>query len=319
MPVIGHAFAGWATSELTRPADAPGQPAADRGWRIVAVIALAYVPDIVAQLAAAVGRRYFGFLSHSVGFALVAAMAVGLLAWRLRGSGRQAFWLCLFSVLLHDAMDFTQSGDRWYGWPFYAGELGPRRPVIPRGLVSELVFFGLPALALVVARRGWAPLAPGWRDRGWRRLQGPLIALAIIGLASVVDYVRDLRGDQLDEASTLIAERRFDEAFVKLEQAARWPFPARQSRIDYARAEAFAAMGDRRQAEQLYLSAYRSDPGYFWVVADLAEFYARADLPRSERVRLAQPYIDRLRRDFAAEPSLAPVLRRVQRLLDARR
>lgn len=317
VPVIGHAFAGWATAELTRAAERTGQVETHHGWRTAAVIALAYAPDVVSQLAAAVGRRYFGFLSHSIGFALAAAVVVGGVTWWFRGSWRQAFWLCLFSVLLHDAMDFTQSGDRWYAWPFYYGDLGPRRPVIPRGLVSEVVFFGLPSLALVVARRGWTPLLPRWPARGWRRLQGPVIAAAIIGVATGVDYVRDLREDQLDEASTLIAARRFDEAFATLDRASRWPFPARRSRVDYARAEAFAAMGDRERAEQLYLSVYERDPGYFWVVADLAAFYASADLPREERARRAQPFIDRLRRNFANEPSLAIVLQRVQRLLDA--
>jgi hypothetical protein len=74
-------------------------------------------------------------------------------------------------------------------------------------------------------------------------------------------------------------------------------------------------MGDRRHAETYYLRACRADRTYFWAVADLALFYASSDEPVAERRRLAGPYLNRLRTEFAGYPPLPETLARVERKL----
>jgi hypothetical protein len=74
-------------------------------------------------------------------------------------------------------------------------------------------------------------------------------------------------------------------------------------------------MGDRPRAEAYYLRAYLADPTYFWAVADLALFYASSGEPIAERRRLAAPYLNRLRTEFAGHPGLPEILARVERKL----
>ena len=145
-------------------------------------------------------------------------------------------------------------------------------------------------------------------------------AVGIVVLAALVTHsLRDQREAQLDRGRTLVEQGAYQAALEALARAEPWPSPTKPGRIDYARAEAYAGMGDRQRAEVYYLRAYRADRTYFWVVADLALFYASSDLPVAERRRLAAPYLRRLRSEFAGNPALPEILARVERKLAASR
>src|SRR5438093_2991440 len=107
MPVLGHAFAGLAIGVSTKPsarghAEPPGLAAASVLW-LPAVVALAYLPDIVAQLGLIAGWSDGRLLGHSVLFAVAASPAIAAALMRLAGvSFVRAFVTALVSVLVHD-------------------------------------------------------------------------------------------------------------------------------------------------------------------------------------------------------------------------
>jgi hypothetical protein len=81
VPVLGHAFVGLAIGVSTRPsADGHSRPpwigAASVLW-LPAVVALAYVPDIVAQLGQIAGWSDSHLLGHSVMFAVAVSPPPG--------------------------------------------------------------------------------------------------------------------------------------------------------------------------------------------------------------------------------------------------
>jgi tetratricopeptide (TPR) repeat protein len=284
-------------------------------------IILAYLPDIAAQFAAFAGWRYAGSFTHSIGFAVAAAGAAGLLAVCLSGSFRSMAALTLLSVLAHNLMDLGQGpGSRLFGWPLYLQPIDSLS-LIPRSLVGESAVLGVAAgVALLVTHR-WQP------RRSWDRTSRPVVSstprdllsagvsAAMLLLAATTHYLRDQRESNLVEARRLAAGHQYAETLEMLDRAGAWPSTARPGRIEHLRAEAYAGLGDLHSAERLYREAYELDPDYFWSVGDLAVFYARSDLPRDERVRLVEPYVRRLQQDFATHPALEVFLARINRHL----
>ena len=78
------------------------------------------------------------------------------------------------------------------------------------------------------------------------------------------------------------------------------------------KAIAYDRLGQRQEAESLYLRSYSADPDYFWCVGDLALFYAKSALPLSERRRLTEPYLQRLEKDFPGHRDLHEYLTAIQ-------
>jgi len=95
MPVLGHAFVGLAIGVSTRPstrayAEPPGIDTSVL-W-LPAVVALAYLPDIVAQLGHLAGWSDSRLLGHSLVFALAVSPAIAVvLTWLARASFARAF------------------------------------------------------------------------------------------------------------------------------------------------------------------------------------------------------------------------------------
>jgi len=133
----------------------------------------------------------------------------------------------------------------------------------------------------------------------------------------VTHSLRDAREAQLEIGRTLVEGGTYQAGLEALARAEPWPSTTKPGRIDYARAEAYAGLGERQRAENYYLRAYRADRTYFWVVADLALFYASSSEPVAERRRLAAPYMNQLRTEFAGHPDLPGILARVERKLSA--
>ena len=328
MPVLGHAFVGLAIGVSTKPSargrsEPPGIGAALALW-LPAVVILAYLPDIVAQLGLIAGWSDSRLLGHSVLFAVAVSPAIAAVLMRLaRVSFLRAFVTALVSLLVHDVLDLGQATDRAPWWPLSDRPIGSDLGFIPTDLLREAAVFGgllLAFLALHHLAHRWAgqsavhPPIPG-NGRAPLVWLGRAFIVAVILAAVVTHSLRDAREYQFETARALIEQRAYQAGLEALARAEPWPSTSKPGRIDYARAETYAGMGDRRRAEIYYLRAYRADPTYFWAVADLAFFYASSNAPEAERRRLAAPYVSRLRSEFAGHPALPEVLARVERKL----
>ncbi len=326
MPVIGHAFVGVGTAILTHPKDRAQTPHARRGaslW-VPALLVLAYLPDLVSQITLVTGWEQARAFGHSLGFALLATIILGPLLARFTGeSTTRGLMVVLGSVLGHILLDILQSSDRTPFWPFSTRVVGPARELIPDRMVWEGLLFGA-AFALVVgwrwAQSGENPLYliddpredPAYRRRlrmGW--FLAFAFSLAVVGL----NMVKNLREKQMSEAARLVEKERYDEGLALLEEAQKWPARPRPGRVDYLKAEAAMGMGKRPEAEDFYLRSYAADPSYFWLVGDLAVFYAEGPEPRSERQRKAAPYVERLKTEFVDMRELPGMLTRIERKL----
>lgn len=277
------------------------------------MVVLAYLPDIAAQSLHAAGVSDVSYLTHSLGFALLSAPAAGWLLARLRLT-RPGFatLAALLSVALHVALDVLQGTDRAVLWPFSSRRVNVGFALLPSSLAGELAVVSIGvAIAVAISRsRGRAPLP--------LRL-GILPAVcvaAVLGLAVTTHVLRDRRERQLQVAKWLAEKQHaYSRALEVLDEAERWPSPAKPGRIDYLRAECFDRLGDRTRAERYYLQSYSADPSYFWVVADLALFYASGPAPEPARRKAAAPYVARLTTDFPRHPETPEVLDRVRRRL----
>jgi len=331
MPVLGHVFVGLAIGVSTKPSargrSEPGIGPASALW-LPAVVALAYLPDIVAQLGLIAGWSDSRLLGHSVMFAVAVSPAIAAVLMRLaRVSFPRAFVTALLSLLVHDVLDLGQATDRAPWWPLSDRPIGVELGLIPTGLLPEASVFG----GLLVAFLALRHLAHRWvgrraldppvsdADPAWIVWLGRAFIVAVVVVALVTHSLRDAREAQLETARDLVEQRQYQAGLEALERAEPWPSTTKPGRIDYVRAEAYAGMGDRQRAETYYLRAYRADRTYFWAVADLALFYASSDQPVAERRRLAAPYLSRLRTEFAGHSALPQILERVERRLTAPR
>ena len=113
----------------------------------------------------------------------------------------------------------------------------------------------------------------------------------------------------------MLRQGNYVAALAAVERADRWPRGGAQHWIDYAKAEAYNGLGDRRLAERHYLRACASEPPNYWALIQLALFYASSDEPLDERRRRAAPYLQRLKEEFADMESLPRYLQRIERKL----
>jgi hypothetical protein len=290
------------------------------------VVTLSYLPDIVAQLGLIAGWNDGRLLGHSVMFAAAVSPGIaGMLMRVARVSFLRAFFTVLVSLLVHDVLDLVQATDRAPWWPLSDRPVGFDLGLIPTDLWRQAAVFGGSLLAFLTLRRGthrWAgqcavglPMAgPSHAQLAWL---GRALIAAVILAAVVTHSLRDAREAQLETARTLIQHRAYQAGLEALARAERWPSTTKPGRIDYLRAEAYTGLGDRQAAETYYLRAYRADHTYFWVVAELALFYASSREPVTKRRQSVEPYLSRLRADFAGHPALPGILTRVERNLAA--
>lgn len=279
-----------------------------RDYWVLWMVVLAYLPDIAAQCLHTAGVPNVSSATHSVGFALVSAPLAGWLLARFR-LARPGFatLVALCSVLIHVLLDLLQGTDRAVLWPFISHRISMGFAVIPGSLSGEAAAFGV----LFAAFQVW-PVTRVRELRAFRLRRGPAFCIAlIVALAVATHAVRGQRERQLRGAQRLVEkEHDYVRALALLDDASRWPSPAKPGRIDYLRAGALLGLGDRAGAEQAYLRSFNAAPDYFWLVADIAAFYADADLPRDERSHRVRPYLERLRA-FAPDPRLPEELRRI--------
>jgi membrane-bound metal-dependent hydrolase YbcI (DUF457 family) len=324
MPVIGHAFVGVGTAILTHPKDrapagTPGGPGVAL-W-VPVLLALAYLPDIVSQLTLVAGWESARELGHSFLFAGLASFSLGpLLAQLVGDSPLRGFAIVLGSILGHDLLDVLQSTDRMPFWPFSDRIVGPAREIIPDRMLYEAAIFGS-AFAVLLgfrwARAGGNPLHliddPRADPASRLRLRVGWFVVGLFTVAVAVLNVRkNFREEQLNEAVRLVESGRYDDGLALLEEAQKWPGRPARGRVDYLKAEAAYGVGDRRRAEEHYLRSYAADPNYFWLVGDMAAFYAEGTEAPEERRRRAAPFMQRLRTDFSEHRELPAQLARIE-------
>jgi hypothetical protein len=331
MPLLGHAFVGLAIGVSTKPSargrSGPGIGTASALW-LPAVLVLAYLPDIVAQLGLIAGWSDGRLLGHSVLFAVAVSPVMAAVLARLAGvSFTRAFVTALVSLLVHDVLDLGQATDRSPWWPLSDRPIGVDLGLIPTGLLPEASVFGGLLVAFLALRHlahrwvGQSAVPPPIPGNGHASLVwlGRAFIVAVVVVAVVTHSLRDAREAELETARDLVEQGQYQAGLEALARAEPWPSTTKPGRIDYLRAEAYAGMGDRQRAETYYLRAYQADRTYFWAVADLALFYASSDATEAERRRLAAPYLSRLRSEFTGHPALPEMLTRVERKLTAPR
>jgi hypothetical protein len=290
------------------------------------LVAVAYLPDIAAQFVQTVGLAAYGQVCHSIILAVPAAVAIAaLLRWLFQVGWRQGLVLALISIVLHDLFDVLVGYHRLLWWPVSGRPVSFASRETGLSMTSEVLVFGSGFLVVLgvqwFGRRHGDPLGHRMQPkdqygRPWRQVwvTGGITALLFLTVGAT-QYLRGFREQQLELAWTMINQKQATSALDLLDQAQRWPSTARPGQIDYARAEAYADLGERAKAEQYYLQSYRADPFYFWTVADLAVFYASSDELLEVRRRHVAPYLARLTDEFADEPLLPRYLAKLERQL----
>ncbi len=142
MPVLGHAFVGLATATCTRPKKVDTAGAAL--WAPI-LVGLAYLPDIVNQIAITAGLGNRQIVTHSFFFAVAASLLIGpALAWLARRAVPGIWLLTLFSISMHVVLDILQGSNRQPWWPFSDQHVKLKERVIPIGMYREVLLFGIP-------------------------------------------------------------------------------------------------------------------------------------------------------------------------------
>jgi len=263
----------------------------------------------------------------------------------LQGSNRQPWWpfsnqhvklkeplipIGMYREILLFGIPFALF---WIGHSLVVWRLASRRsrrgapvPVRPTATMSRsrsesppaYEAFPLPPTLLPPRESAWPHGEPGnARASNYRRLvwAGRIATVMILLSAGTLHYLKGVRNRDLEQAFTLVRNRDYANALTAIEQAERWPYVASPGHIEYAKALCYEGLGDRDRAEAWFLASIRADPGYYWPLADLVEFYATAKEPLAERRRRAMPYLERLRTRFAWHYRQASFLKQMERLL----
>lgn len=345
MPVLGHAFVGLATAQCTKPAKVASVGAAL--WLPI-IVGLAYLPDIVNQLAITCGLGNQQIVTHSLLFAAVASAVIAPALARLaRCSLLKALPLTLFAILSHVALDILQGSVRELWWPMSSQRMQLESRIIPVGLSAELKLFGGAYIVfwvclfvvtrwraaqrqrrdrLASARRAQAASPPprpkaaipnARQERSYQHLVwAGRIAIALILLtAAATHYLQGIRERQLASAMSLLRKHDYPAALAMIKKTEQWPYLAAPGWAEYTKAQAYEGMGNRDLAEAYYLAALRADPSSFWTLAALAQFYASGKEPLADRRRNAEPYLQQLRTRFFWHKSQPIILRRLDRAL----
>lgn len=320
MPVIGHAFVGIVAAHGFEPGGPRHphtlRPVARTFWT-PALVALAYFPDVVTQLGLWLGFASAKLAGHSMPLGVLAGLIIGY-AWARwsGGSMRLLIGLATGSILLHDVLDLLHASDRVPLWPITAGIIGAGWRAFPNRLWSEALIYG----GLCAAYEGWRFYTRRHQMRDAARAPSPIprwiarvLVVGIVIAAVVIQSARGYRRRQLNAGERLLRRGEFSQALEAFRRAEGWPAAARPGRIDLLRGEAYEGLGNLVRAEAYYLRAYRTDPGDFWAVADLAEYYAAHAASAQERRRRTAPYVEELRQRFPDNEALPGVLDRVER------
>ena len=312
MPLVGHAFVGVATawSVPPGPGEEPSGPRA--GWWLSALVALAYLPDLVGHTLPFLGLHSGRTLSHSVSFAALATLALApLLAAGFRIPQLRAAAVVLGSTLGHDFLDLLQGSDRALWWPLSTHRIKFPVTLIPSRALHETLLFALAftLFVLVRSRNGHRLPALDFRQLGaWR---AATFAGLILAAALATHAFKVVRDHKLEAIERSLRHHENEAALRQIDQLKYLPGLLRPGEIERLTGRAMWGLGDRDAAERHLRAAEQEDPDDYWTLVDLATFYATSDEPVSERRRQVEPYRARLEQDFSGRRNLGRVLDRL--------
>jgi tetratricopeptide (TPR) repeat protein len=289
-------------------------------------VALSYLPDVVTQSFETFGLAGIHELAHSMVFPLLAGV---LFAWPIARlfnvSLMMAALVVCCSSLIHLLLDFLQKTDRWMYWPGRAMGIDIEGPLIPSDTLKEAAlfatFFILFEIVYRVTTRSKRKAASLRTDTHRRRTQRHLTMAAVMMTTGIfvfavtTHYLRGVRQRQLLAGYELITEAKYHEALASLDRADTWPHTTHPGRIAFFRAQAYRGLGQRQVAEEYYLRSLEGDPDWFWILADLATFYATGPEPVEKKREKASPYIKRLSDEYLDHRNYAHVMKKLDRLI----
>ncbi len=311
MPVLGHAFVGLATAACVQPLD--DKRRATALW-VPSVVLLAYLPDIVSQLASTTGFVSARMASHSVIFAIPYGVLLGVALARL-GTVQWTVGIvvAVVSVVGHILLDLLVASDRIPLWPIVLEPLGGGWAMLPRNGVGEILIFGFGYVVAVSIVRRRLTVLPGTVSRA-----GLGIVVCLFVAAGGTHWLRSVRFAAFVSAKESLAIGQHETALTQLDAAMLWPSINKESRADYMKAEANRQLGNTEIAELHYARAYAAEPDDFWIVADYALFRATHLEPCNDASSSLETLVDKLNRHFSHHPRFKDVLRKIDTRRNAR-
>ena len=134
--------------------------------------------------------------------------------------------------------------------------------------------------------------------------------------AGTTHYLQKMRGEQFQQAKTILEKtKNYTYALVLLDEANRWPYGTTLTWVNYFKAQASWKLGNTRQAERYYHESLAEDPWNFWSIADLALLYASGKEDAAQRRSRAEPYLMKLRTQYADNPLTKSFLEKIEAAL----
>lgn len=326
MPLLGHAFTGMATALIVAPQDQKKKVSSQSllaPFLTTSLIVLSYLPDIVSQCGLFFNWYGARQLGHSILFALFISPAAGFILNRQTSfTKKQCILLGLSTILLHDLLDILQSTDRQPFWPFSTTNFGSTLTVIPTNPTKEGLLFGL-FYGIVLAwylHRGQKKSSNGneYSHLGpipTQKLGEKILIILIILIALTTYHLRTQRIHTFRQAISMFHQQQYSTSLILLNKADRWPGIAKPGRPAYFKGVIYMKQHHSTLAEKYLLLSYHRNKNFFWCIGDLALLYATSNKPRSQRMALARPYIQRMRKDFSCHPDFRQYIQKIQNAL----
>ena len=320
MPLFGHAFVGMGAALYTKPRARDSFGAAM--W-IPILIFLNYLPDIVAQISFLLGLRGTEIVWHSlvagVLFSLIISPGLMVIA---RLSFRRAFFVSLFSILVHDLLDLLQTPGRLFLWPVSTWRPSPEYTIAPLSPTDEIIIFGCFFIASLIIylvcfyKHNSNPRPVKTTQQQCIVWLARILIIIILMSAGATQYLKKIRTEKFNQAKAVLETTKdYTLGLDLIEDAGRWPYGASFAWIDYFKARTYWGLGDRKQAELSYKKSLDEDPWNIWSLGDLALLYASSDEHPAERRQRIAPYVKRLLENFSGDPILQGYLNKIEAAL----
>ena len=326
MPLLGHAFTGMATAIIVAPQDQKNAASSQSllaPFLTTSLVIFSYLPDIVSQCGLFFNWYGARQLGHSILFALLISPATGFILNRQTSfTKKQCILLGLSTILFHDLLDILQSTDRQPFWPFSTTNFGSTFTVIPTDPTKEgflfSLFYGVVLAWYLHSGRKKSSTGNTYNQPRPTPIQkwGEKILLILIMLIALATYhLRTQRMHTFRHAMSMFHQQQYSTSLALFNKVDRWPGIAKPGRLAYFKGVIYIKLHHPVLAEKYLLLSYHRNKNFFWCIGDLALLYATSDKSRSQRMSMAHPYIQRMRRDFSRHPDFQQYMHKIQNSL----
>jgi hypothetical protein len=317
MPVFGHAFVGLSVGKYIKP---DGHDSVGASLWLLIVVVLSYIPDIASQICFYWGLRGVDTIVHSLIAAIVLSLiTTAVLKVIIRLSIRKAFLISLCSILAHDILDRIYAPERFFLWPFSSWRPGFYYSLPPLSLIDEVLIFGSLYFISWLLYRLWfdkrfsQPMCCKTIRQKNLIWLSRIIVIVIFICAGTTHYLQKIRGEQFQQAKIILqTTKNYKHALNLLDEAGRWPYGASLAWVNYFKAQTFWRLGNIGQAERYYQESLAEDPRNFRSIADLALLYASGKEDIAQRRNRAEPYVRKLRTQYADNPFTKSYLDKIE-------